>query len=124
MVENNNRAVMGLINCPVCGYKDGMVIKPDKNGAPFGNCAANCDAQLRVGGKKSRVEQFYKLYWHIKRPDETLPPVTVTGGAVPDVALQEDTSETAPGQVKIPVTVTGAKPQEKAQRKAFSLADL
>lgn len=120
----NEKEVLGLINCPVCGYKDGMVIKPDKNGAPFGNCAANCDAQLRVGGKQSRVEQFFKLYGHLRRPGETPPPVTVTGGAVPDTALQKDVSETAPNHAKIPVTVTGTKPQEKPKRAAFSLEQL
>lgn len=85
--------LLGAIDCPMCGYGNGMRITEDKNGEPFGFCEANCDGQLRVGGKKSRVEQFYKHYPHIRRTGEA-PPGNVAA-AVPVASSGEGATETA-----------------------------
>lgn len=81
--------VLGHIDCPVCGTKDGMRITADKNNAPFGYCEATCDMQLRIGGKVSRVNKFYELYPHIRKPGA--PPAAV----VPGAPSQEDAPATA-----------------------------
>jgi hypothetical protein len=62
----SDKREMGRIDCPHCGYKNGMKIIADRKGKPFGHCDANCDGQLRVGGKEHRVNQFYAKYPHIK----------------------------------------------------------
>lgn len=62
------REVLGHIDCPACGTKDGMRITPDKNGEPFGYCEANCSAQLRIGGDRRRVAAFVARYPWAKPP--------------------------------------------------------
>ncbi|MEH0165583.1 hypothetical protein [Roseateles microcysteis] len=39
-----------------------MRITHDRNGEPFGYCEANCDQQMRIGGKKHRVAAFLARY--------------------------------------------------------------
>lgn len=56
------REVLGHIDCPCCGTPKGMRVTPDRNGAPFGYCEANCNAQLRVGGDARRVAAFVARY--------------------------------------------------------------
>lgn len=85
--------LLGHINCPYCGAAGGMRVKLDKNGSPFGFCEANCDGQLRVGGKARRVEAFLKLHPHIAKAmhsEPEKPPVTVTGKPAP---VQENKPE-------------------------------
>lgn len=91
--------VLGQIDCPVCGHDRGMRIAADKNGEPFGFCEANCDAQMRVGGKLRRVELFYRHHPGIRRPGGTVQPIQVAS-AVPGAASHEDA----------PATVTEQKP--------------
>ena len=55
----------GEIECPHC--REGMRVKSDKNGDPFGHCE-HCSGQLRVGGKVDRVEKFFRSYPHLSRP--------------------------------------------------------
>jgi len=63
------KEVLGHIDCPACGEKAGMRITLDKNGAPFGFCEANCDAQLRIGGSAQRVAAFLRMYpWAAGKP--------------------------------------------------------
>lgn len=52
------KPVLGHIDCPACGTVGGMSITHDRNGEPYGYCEANCDAQLRIGGKARRVAAF------------------------------------------------------------------
>jgi hypothetical protein len=86
--------VLGMIDCPHCGLKGGMRITEDKNGQPFGFCEAECDGQLRVGGKPRRVEMFYKLHPHLKKKGES---PAATAGAVPVApAKPADATATAP----------------------------
>lgn len=56
------KPVLGHIDCPVCGTAAGMSITHDRNKEPYGYCEANCDAQLRIGGKARRVAQFVARY--------------------------------------------------------------
>jgi hypothetical protein len=89
--------VLGFIDCPHCGLKDGMRITEDKNGEPFGFCEAECDGQLRVGGKARRVEKFYTKHPHLRRKTGEPPTVKATGGAVPVVSAKPaGTTETTP----------------------------
>jgi len=78
------KIVYGYINCPHCGYENGMRITADKSGKPFGYCEANCAGQLRVGGNPHREKEFFKAHPGIaaamkgepEKPEEK--PVTVT----------------------------------------------
>lgn len=63
-----SREILGHIDCPHCGHEKGMRITPDKSGAPFGYCEANCNGQMRVGGNARRVESFYAKHPNVKRP--------------------------------------------------------
>lgn len=87
----NEKKILGHIDCPYCGFKNGMRIQHDKHGAPFGFCEANCDGQLRIGGKQRRVDAFLKLHPHLQ-PEPEKPPVTVTEPK----AQPEPVKETAP----------------------------
>ncbi|MES2637413.1 MAG: hypothetical protein V4605_08825 [Pseudomonadota bacterium] len=69
------KKIYGRIDCPCCGFADGMRITADKNGAPFGFCDANCDTQLRIGGSQKRVREFFQRYPLIEK---AFNPVTVT----------------------------------------------
>jgi hypothetical protein len=54
--------VLGRIDCPCCGYKEGMRITRDKNGHPFGFCDANCRVQMRIGPDPDRVAAFIRRF--------------------------------------------------------------
>lgn len=113
--------ILGHIDCPSCGHDRGMRITPDKNGEPFGFCEANCDQQLRVGGKARRVELFYKAHPGIRRPGGTAQPLQVAGAVTGEASKEASPATvTEPKEEKIPVTVTEKKPG----RAAFSLAAL
>lgn len=61
------RTILGYIACPTCGLKDGMRITEDKNGDPFGFCESHCGQQLRIGGDRRRVRDFFERYPHMQR---------------------------------------------------------
>lgn len=78
------REILGHIDCPHCGTAKGMRITPDRNGAPFGYCEANCSGQLKVGGDARRVAAFVARYpWAAGKPvaaPDTVPaPATAKG---------------------------------------------
>ncbi|HEY6093811.1 MAG TPA: hypothetical protein VIU93_02550, partial [Gallionellaceae bacterium] len=73
-----------------------MRITKDKNGQPFGYCEAECDAQLRIGGKVRRVEKFLALYPHLRREPDA--PPAAGGGAVTDAPGKPDASATPPAK--------------------------
>lgn len=56
------KRALGHIDCPTCGMENAMTITHDKNGEPYGYCEANCDQQIRIGGKKRRVDAFVARY--------------------------------------------------------------
>lgn len=121
MMAKIKAEILGHIDCPSCGWDGGMRITTDKNGEPFGFCEANCDQQLRIGGKPRRVEQFYAEHPVIRRPGGTVQPLQVAS-AVTGAASKEDAPVTVTEQKAeiIPVTVTVQKPR----RVAFDLAAL
>jgi len=61
------RTILGYIHCPTCGMKDGMRITEDKNGDPFGFCESHCGQQLRIGGDRRRVRDFFERYPQMQR---------------------------------------------------------
>lgn len=61
----SDKDIKGRITCPYCGTQNGMRITADRNGSPFGFCDANCEGQLRVGGKTKRVDGFMRLHPNI-----------------------------------------------------------
>lgn len=67
------KEILGHIDCPHCGYTDGMRITLDKSGAPFGFCEANCNGQMRIGGNVARVKAFYAKHPHLKAPEDSQP---------------------------------------------------
>lgn len=82
--------LLGHIDCPSCGTPKGMRVTLDKNDQPFGYCEATCSQQLRIGGDKHRVDQFFAKHPHLNRPgtvtetvpepkEETPPPVKKSG---------------------------------------------
>lgn len=96
--------VLGRMDCPCCGTKDGMRFTKDKNGAPFGFCDAVCGVQLRIGGSPYRVEKFTAAH-----PDivggEPAAPVTVT---VPEPVK----AKREPEQIQEPQAVRRVGPME------------
>lgn len=56
------KPILGHIDCPACGAVGGVSITHDKNGEPYGYCEANCDLQMRIGGKARRVAAFVARY--------------------------------------------------------------
>lgn len=90
-----DKKIIGWIDCPHCGHKDGMRITADKHGAPFGFCEANCDGQLRIGGKPRRVAAFLAKYPHIAAAMQQNEAVTVTE---PDTPKTENKPEPEPAQ--------------------------
>ena len=54
--------VLGRIDCPCCGYAQGMRITKDKNGHPFGFCDAECRVQMRIGPDPDRVAAFARRF--------------------------------------------------------------
>lgn len=71
-----------------------MRITEDKNGDPFGYCEANCGQQLRIGGDKRRVRDFFQRYPAIQRRE----PDAATAATVQPTPKQEQepTPEPAP----------------------------
>lgn len=102
----NEKQVFGYIDCPTCGYEKGMRITADKHGAPFGFCEANCDGQLRIGGKPRRVAAFFAKYPHIANAMQEKPAVTVT----------EEKPEPEPEN---PAVSAEEKPPVPAKKKGF-----
>lgn len=101
----NEKKIYGHIDCPLCGYAQGMRVTADKNGKPFGFCEANCDGQLRIGGKPRREAAFFKKYPHI--------------------AEAFGVADTAPKTEEKPVTVTEPEPAPAPVKKSsFSLDNL
>lgn len=90
------REILGHIDCPHCGTAGGMRITPDRNGAPFGYCEAECGGQLRVGGDKRRVDAFHKKHPNVRRVDQAAP-----AAAAP---------RAAPAPAPKPVAVTAPAP--------------
>ncbi|MFA7399124.1 MAG: hypothetical protein WCZ98_01455 [Sideroxydans sp.] len=91
--------LLGMIDCPHCGYKQGMRVTEDKNGEPFGFCETECDGQLRVGGKTRRVEKFYTLHPHLRKRT-TAPAPIPSAGASPVAPAKADATEDAPTPTK------------------------
>lgn len=102
--------VLGMIDCPHCGLSKGMRITEDKNGEPFGFCEAECDGQLRVGGKPRRVEKFFLLHPHLKRKGEA--PAATAGVVTVAPVKPADATATAP------------TPAAKPKRAAFDMGAL
>lgn len=89
------RDMMGRIDCPYCGYKDGMKITEDKSGNPFGYCDAQCAGQISVRSDEQRKKLFFAKYPHLKRTDA--PPVEKPAQRVAPVApSKKDATDTAP----------------------------
>lgn len=96
-----NRDLLGHIDCPTCGHSAGMRIAEDKNGEPFGYCEANCSQQMRIGGDKRRVAEFFDNHPSIRRPGGA---VTVTEKNAPEEPAAKAPAEPVPAQ-KTPVIV-------------------
>lgn len=82
------REILGHIDCPHCGTAGGMRVTPDRNGAPFGYCEANCGGQLRVGGDRRRVDAFYAKHPNVRRSDQAAAPAAAPA-PVPKAAPAE-----------------------------------
>ncbi len=94
---HSEKKILGHIDCPTCGARNGMRITHDKNGEPFGYCEANCSQQLRIGGDARRVRAFVDRYpW-------ALPPPVSVPKTVPD------TAPAPPAPVPVPVQVPPKK---------------
>jgi len=110
-----SKHVLGHIDCPTCGGKATMRITPDKNGEPFGFCKDGCRQQLRVGGDRDRVADFYAAHPGISKPTEPVT-ATVTGVAlesgefVPASKLNKPVTETAPAPAAKPKRQPAANP--------------
>lgn len=92
-----SKEILGHINCPHCGYENGMRITLDKSGAPFGYCEADCNGQMRIGGNPGRVAKFYAKYPHIKAPGAETP------AAEPEkIAPKKAAPVIEPAPVKVP----------------------
>lgn len=91
------RTILGYIHCPTCGMKDGMRITEDKNGDPFGFCESHCGQQLRIGGDRRRVRDFFERYPQMQRRGDT--PATPAPAVAPTPAPEP---EPAPKQKAAP----------------------
>lgn len=94
-----DKKIYGHINCPHCGHENGMRITADKHGEPFGFCEANCDGQLRIGGKPRRVAEFFKKHPAIAQAMQQKP-VTVTAQDLPAPAVTAQPAPAAPAAKK------------------------
>ena len=113
-----DKTIFGWIDCPTCGHEKGMRVTADKSGAPFGFCEANCEGQLRIGGKPRRVAAFFAKHPDIAAAMNDKELVTVTG-AMPEML------DGAEPQVVSPLPKQPAAPAaDKPARKPFSLGDL
>jgi hypothetical protein len=81
----NEKTILGRIDCPSCGYKDGMRVTHDKNSNPFGYCDASCGQQLRIGGDPRRVRDFIARHpWAAGVEKQEKISVTVTENTQPE----------------------------------------
>lgn len=100
-----HRELLGYINCPVCGYVNGMRITEDKNGNPFGYCEAKCSQQLPVGnGGEDRIYSFYETYPHITKAEKHR-------------VKEADKPETESASLPVTVTEEPQKPKQETQPK-------
>lgn len=99
--------LLGRIDCPCCGTKNGMRVTEDKNAQPFGYCDATCNVQLRLGGTSYRVEKFYERYPHVRRAGSVTVPYTE-----------------GEGEKEKPVTVTDGNAKGKGKTAAPSYLEL
>lgn len=104
------RTLLGHIDCPTCGMTAGMRITEDKNGEPFGYCEANCGQQLRIGGDKRRVRDFFQRHPTMQRRHDDAPAVT------------EQTPEAEPPAAAMPAPAAAAKGKTKAEPRS-AMAD-
>lgn len=97
----SGRKILGWIDCPVCGTKEGMRITHDKNGHPFGYCEAECSQQMRIGPDGLRIRKFLDRYPWAGGAEEK-PPNQDKPGALPVAASKEDATESAKPEAKKP----------------------
>lgn len=86
-----DRTILGHIDCPTCGMAAAMRISEDKNGDPFGYCEANCGQQLRIGGDRRRVRDFFNRYPNLQRRADDAPPAESAPQSAPPAAAKADT---------------------------------
>lgn len=98
------KQILGHIDCPSCGYKEGMRVTLDKNNHPFGFCEAECGQQLRVGGDPRRVAKFVSRF-----PWASAVPVTVT-----DTVTEAAPTPAAPKAVPIAAPEPALAPAKAA----------
>lgn len=84
--------LLGHIDCPYCGWKNGMRVTEDRSGNPFGYCEENCSGQLPVKNDQHRRRSFFEKYPHLKAKSET-PPVNQAAAAVPVTPSAEGVTE-------------------------------
>lgn len=96
------REVLGHIDCPACGTKEGMRVTPDKNGEPFGYCEANCSAQLRIGGDRRRVAAFVARYPWAKPPAVPVTPPAPAPASAPTKPAAKAKPEPTPAPAPAP----------------------
>lgn len=101
-MEKAKREVLGYLDCPTCGTKDGVRFTLDKNGDPYGYCEGDCSQQWRVGGSKYRVGKFIERY-----PWAGKPPVTVTEKTDPEPAIDPVPEPKPPVSVPVPTKKRG-----------------
>jgi hypothetical protein len=85
-----DRTILGHIDCPTCGMQQAMRISEDKNGDPFGYCEANCGQQLRIGGDRRRVRDFFNRYPDLQRRADDAPPAADAPAAAPEPAAKAE----------------------------------
>lgn len=105
------RTILGHIDCPHCGTAGGMRITPDRNGAPFGYCEAECGGQLRVGGDPRRVAAFYRKHPHVKVDAGQAAPAPAKPAAAPKAAPAAAAAKApapAPAAAPVPVPAPAA----------------
>lgn len=99
--------IFGYIDCPSCKTQKGMRIAEDKNGDPFGYCEARCSQQLKIGGNKYRVRDFFDAHPEMKRRQNDAP------------EEQAETMQQAP-QIETQEPATAKAKTAKPPRSAFS----
>ncbi len=100
-----DRTILGHIDCPTCGMTNAMRITPDKNGDPFGYCEANCGQQLRIGGDRRRVRDFFARYPTIERRADDAP------APAPEPKAPQQEAAPAEEQTPAPEKKTKAAPR-------------
>ncbi len=105
-----DRTILGHIDCPTCGMAAAMRISEDKNGDPFGYCEANCGQQLRIGGDRRRVRDFFNRYPNLQRRADDAPPAPAAEPAAPTAAVNAE-----------PKAAAAPKPKRSAFEDALSI---